>query len=208
MRRTLTYLLAVVVGAGIAVGIVLSRQDSSPAAATPSRVDVGFARAMAVHHQQAVQMASYARDHGAAQDVRRIAVTIETTQQAEVGVMWGWLDAWGRDRATGADPMAWMGTDHHGMHETGAMPGMATPDELDELLNLTGKRLDVRFLQLMIRHHQGGQPMAQYAAKRAARPFVRLMAVRMAQEQAQEVDLMMQMLSQQGGKPLPPPPGH
>ena len=45
-----------------------------------------------------------------------------------------------------------------------SMPGMASPEELNELWTKSGKEFDVLFLQLMIRHHQGGVMMARYAA--------------------------------------------
>ena len=47
------------------------------------------------------------------------------------------------------------------------MPGMASPAEMDRLVNLTGNRLDVQFLRLMTRHHEGGLPMAKDAARHA-----------------------------------------
>ena len=47
------------------------------------------------------------------------------------------------------------------------MPGMATEEELAELRGLTGTAFDVEFLRLMIRHHQGGLEMAEYAAEHA-----------------------------------------
>ena len=47
------------------------------------------------------------------------------------------------------------------------MPGMATEDELANLRALSGTAFDVEFLRLMIRHHQGGLDMAQYAAEHA-----------------------------------------
>ena len=52
------------------------------------------------------------------------------------------------------------------------MPGMATEEELAGLRSLSGTAFDVEFLRLMIRHHQGGREMAEYAAKHAAVPAV------------------------------------
>jgi uncharacterized protein (DUF305 family) len=45
-----------------------------------------------------------------------------------------------------------------------AQPGMATPQQMDELAAATGDDLDDLFTSLMIEHHQGGIHMAQYAA--------------------------------------------
>ena len=73
--------------------------------------------------------------------------------------------------------MAWMG--HADAVHDGLMPGMATEAQMKRLQSLHGKALDVFFLQLMIHHHQGGIPMAQYAAAHAAEPYVRDLATAM-----------------------------
>ena len=85
------------------------------------------------------------------------------------------------------------------------MPGMATQSEINKLLSLTGKPLDIYFLQLMIRHHQGGIPMAQYAAAHAGQSYVRDLARKMVQNQSNEIVTMEQLLRQLGGSPLLPP---
>jgi uncharacterized protein (DUF305 family) len=85
------------------------------------------------------------------------------------------------------------------------MPGMATPDQLDRLEALHGRALDVLFLQLMIRHHQGGLPMARYALAHAAEPHVRDLAQSMVNSQTAEIIEMEQLLRQLGGHPLAPP---
>jgi uncharacterized protein (DUF305 family) len=90
--------------------------------------EAGFARDMMVHHAQAVQMAEIVRDKTQSAEVRLLASDISLTQQAQIGIMQGWLEAWGLP-ITGSKPaMAWMG---HPMD--GLMPGMATPDEIDRL---------------------------------------------------------------------------
>ena len=42
--------------------------------------------------------------------------------------------------------------------------------ELAQLRSLSGTEFDTEFLRLMIRHHQGGFDMAQYAAQHADVP--------------------------------------
>ncbi len=87
------------------------------------------------------------------------------------------------------------------------MPGMATNAEIQKLRNLKGEEADIYFLQLMIRHHQGGAPMMQYAAEHATNPVVRNFAGKMAQSQAAEITVMTQMLAERGAAPLPAPTG-
>ena len=86
-----------------------------------------------------------------------------------------------------------------------AMPGMASGAELTRLRSLTGSAFDVEFLQLMIRHHEGGRPMAQYGAAHAAVPAVRRLATTIADTQAAETQTLTAMLTARGGAPLPAP---
>jgi uncharacterized protein (DUF305 family) len=64
---------------------------------------------------------------------------------------------------------------------------------------------DVEFLRLMMRHHQGGTGMAEYAAEHAENAAVRDLAEAIVSSQSAETDLMTAMLSERGGTPLPAP---
>ena len=57
----------------------------------------------------------------------------------------------------------------------------------------------------MIRHHQGGVEMAADAAQRAVNRSVKEAALEMVKDQTDEIQLMMVMLDQRGGKVLPYP---
>ena len=91
------------------------------------------------------------------------------------------------------------------MSADGLMPGMATPAQMTKLETLHGRALDIMFLQLMIRHHQGGLPMEQYAAEHAGESYVRNLAGHMVASQGAEIIQMEQLLRQLGGTPLSPP---
>lgn len=90
-----------------------------------------------------------------------------------------------------------------GAGETPLMPGMATNSEIARLQGLRGTESDIYFLQLMIRHHQGGQPMMEYASAHATNPVVRNFADKMVQTQSAEISVMTQMLAERGAAPLP-----
>ncbi len=211
-RSTLIWAAAFALVAGLGVLATTVARGSQPgptAEQQPGAVDVGFAQDMAVHHQQAVFMAAYTREHAGSREVRLLAGSIDSEQQREIGQMIGWLQSWGRPVAAERPAMTWMddGTvsmNHHGAGPA-SMPGMATPAEMDQLVNLTGKRLDTRFLQLMTRHHQGGLPMAKYAATHARVAFVRDTARSMIRDQQREIDQMSVMLEARDSTPLPPP---
>jgi uncharacterized protein (DUF305 family) len=85
------------------------------------------------------------------------------------------------------------------------MPGMATEEELANLRALSGTAFDVEFLRLMMRHHQGGTEMAEYAAEHADNQAVRDLADSIVTSQAAETTLMTDMLAERGGTPLPAP---
>jgi uncharacterized protein (DUF305 family) len=208
--RTLrTALLAVIavglvlLGGGLAVALGLGGA-STP---TADSVDAGFSRDMARHHLQGVEMANLALDRSDDPAVRGLAFDISATQTNQTGRMQGWLSLWGL-QPTGGEPMAWMGEGDHAGHSmglNGLMPGMATEKELTNLRDLSGTEFDVEFLRLMLRHHQGGSGMAEYAAEHADNEAVRDLADSIVKSQSAESDLMTSMLSERGGTPLPAP---
>jgi uncharacterized protein (DUF305 family) len=203
---------------GATAGMFLTRTiDGDSAAATPAAgsVEVGFAQDMSTHHLQAVTMAGWARDHSTDPEIRQLAFDIERTQLEQVGRMKGWLMLWDQpEQAIGA-PMKWMTepmAGHDGMSmgtssvNPGAgalMPGMATDTELTKLRSLSGKQLDVYFLQLMLRHHQGGTSMAQYAAGHSTMTALQALVRSILTSQGAEMDQMKLMLSSRGAQPLP-----
>ena len=199
--------LALVVAGGalaIVTGLGAPRQPAD------GSVDVGFARDMSTHHEQAVRMAQIVRDRGTDPAVRLLAYDIETQQLGQVGQMHGWLDTWGLTPQSNAEPMAWMGGMPAGMAGMAGigtdgrlMPGMASTTELTKLASLSGRPLDIYFMQLMIRHHEGGLPMAQYAVAHASESYVRTLAQKIVTAQAAEVTTMEQLLAARGATPLP-----
>ncbi|WP_068273574.1 DUF305 domain-containing protein [Aldersonia kunmingensis] len=93
-----------------------------------------------------------------------------------------------------------------GAHDEGTapkMPGMATSAEIAALRQATGTALDVQFLQLMLRHHEGGLPMMETAVGHGETAVVRDLADTMVKTQTSESELMTQMLLQRGAQPLP-----
>ncbi|MFC8915965.1 DUF305 domain-containing protein [Streptomyces sp. NPDC057116] len=159
--------------------------------------DAGFARDMSVHHQQAVEMSFIARDRTKDEEVRRLAYDIANTQANQRGMMLGWLDMWGLPKvAPGVEPMAWMGMPSHG-----AMPGMASPEDLDRLRAASGRQAEVLYLRLMTEHHRGGVHMAQGCVDRCRPGVERDLAQGMVDAQESEIRLMADLLKARGAKP-------
>ena len=194
----------VLIGGGAAVALGIGRGEAAPESGS---VAAGFARDMSQHHLQGVEMANLVPERSTDPEVRQLAFDIAETQQNQAGRMQGWLALWGVP-PSGGDTMAWMGSDAgHDMSgmPRGLMPGMATESELTRLRALAGTEFDVEFLRLMIRHHQGGFDMAQYAAEHADVPAVADLAGTIAETQTAEVTTMEGMLAARGGTPLPAP---
>ncbi|MCV7375046.1 DUF305 domain-containing protein [Mycolicibacterium arabiense] len=158
---------------------------------------------MSVHHEQAVDMATTELTGGADAGVKNLAFDILTTQQNQVGRMQGWLTAWGEPLLPTGGHMAWMGGGHGSHGPVAAMPGMADATELARLRTATPADRDVLFLQLMLRHHQGGAEMLAVGAEHAETGYVRDLARRMSATQSAEGELLTDMLRQRGAPVLP-----
>ncbi|WP_346113833.1 DUF305 domain-containing protein [Nonomuraea maheshkhaliensis] len=203
MRKPLLLICGVLVLA-VAAFLVFGR-DGTPGDASP---EAGFARDMATHHAQAVDMAFIVRDKGPAKEIRSLAFDIINTQANQRGMFQGWLQQWQLTQATDQRPMAWMSGHGHGAAPAatvtaGSMPGMATPEELTKLKQAEGTQAEVLFLQLMIRHHEGGVEMAEGLLKLSTRSEVVSMAQKIVDGQTGEIKLMTELLKQRGAQPYP-----
>ncbi|MFC5219101.1 DUF305 domain-containing protein [Streptomyces coerulescens] len=191
----------------VAVGaLTYSVAEDGGSADTPGAdsADAGFARDMAVHHQQAVEMSYIVRDRTEDEEVRRLAYDIAQTQANQRGMMLGWLDLWKLPKVSSKEPMAWMGMSGMASGEDGAlMPGMATNTELKKLGTLSGKQAEVLFLQLMTAHHKGGIHMAEGCLDRCEVGVEKRLARTMVNGQRSEIDLMADMLKERGAEPRP-----
>lgn len=156
--------------------------------------EVTFSRDMIAHHTQAVAMALNLRDRSSDERLRTLLIDMVLTQQGQIGIMHGWLEAWGRPFGGVNPPMGGMGE----------MMGMARPEQVESLRTLPVDQAEVLFLQLMIRHHQGALLMAKDLLARPARPEVARLAQSVYDAQQSEIALMQELLKQRGGA-LPEP---
>ena len=191
------------VAAGAITYAVAEDGGSSTNSPTPTAdsADAGFARDMAVHHQQAVEMSYIVRDRTKNVEVRRLAYDIAQTQANQRGMLLGWLDLWGLPKVSADPPMTWMGMGDMASGKDGAlMPGMATNTELKKLNSLSGKPAEVLFLQLMTDHHKGGIHMAEGCVDKCRVGVEKRLAQGMVDAQQSEIQLMADMLKDRGAK--------
>jgi uncharacterized protein (DUF305 family) len=142
-------------------------------------------------------MTEIVRDKTNSEEIQLMAADIALTQQAQIGMMQGWLAVWGVPVASTEPSMAWMG------HPTeGLMPGMATAEEIDRLYDAPPEVADKLFLPLMIPHHEAAIPMAEAVLQRTDRPEVRQLAEAIANSQQAEIQTMQEMLRERGAAPV------
>jgi uncharacterized protein (DUF305 family) len=124
--------------------------------------------------------------------------------------MQGWLQVWDLP-PTGTEPaMSWMGEPHEGR-----MPGMASPEEINDLQQASPEEAETLFLQLMVPHHEAAVPMAQAVLEETDRKEVERLAGSIVASQQAEIELMRGLLQRRGvtvedgeGEPDPGRPSH
>jgi uncharacterized protein (DUF305 family) len=192
-------LVSAVVGAGLAVWLLRSAVPGDES------VEAGFARDMATHHAQAVEMSLLIRDSASDAALRTLAYDIIVTQSTQRGMFMGWLQAWDAPQTSIRPRMAWMPGHAHAVAPGGGEPlmyGMATDEEMRRLRDARGAEAEVLFLQLMIRHHEGGVVMARALQGRSRRDEVLGMARSIDSTQRAEIAEMTEMLGKRSARPF------
>lgn len=176
--------------------------DAGVQAFTPA--DVTFMQGMIHHHAQAVVMAGWAPTHGASESVKTLAGRIVVGQRDEIAFMQRWL----RERHLSApDPsgnqMSMQGMPGMSMPDT-LMPGMLTPQQMQQLDAARGVEFDRLFLTGMIQHHQGALTMVDklFSSQGAGQEeYVFRFASDVSTDQTTEIDRMRLMLGALSPKP-------
>ncbi|MFH8900848.1 DUF305 domain-containing protein [Streptomyces coeruleorubidus] len=193
---------ATALAAAGAITYAVAGDDGGGRTPSAGSADAGFARDMAVHHQQAVEMSYIVRDRTKDEEVRRLAYDIAQTQANQRGMMIGWLDLWGLPKVSSQPPMTWMDMGDMASGKDGAlMPGMATNTEMKKLGELSGKQAEIFYLQLMTDHHQGGVHMAQGCVDKCTVGVEKRLAQGTVDAQRSEIGLMADMLKERGAAP-------
>ena len=125
-------------------------RDLSKVQFTPA--DVKFMQGMIHHHAQAVDMTQLLATRTNSDDMKKLALRIELSQNDEMKMMRRWLAVRGQDVPG-----------EHAHHMPGApmMPGMLGAEEMARLAATKGTEFDRLFLEGMIKHHGGALTMVQ-----------------------------------------------
>ncbi|MFF2411887.1 DUF305 domain-containing protein [Streptomyces sp. NPDC058092] len=162
----------------------LSAEEAVKAAGNnaPNSADFRYVQMMIQHHAQALELTGLVTARSDSAAVKRLAERITAGQKPEIGAMEGWLTHnGGEKRRTG--------------HDHSAMPGMATPAQLEQLRTADGAAFDKLFLKLMITHHQGAITMATDVLSQGNDVQVEEMAGDVVAQQTVEIDRMRAMSS-------------
>jgi uncharacterized protein (DUF305 family) len=134
--------------------------STHPTVPPVAQADVDFMQGMIMHHSQAVEMTALIASHTENQGVRSLGAKISSSQSDEIRFMQRWLAARGE-----SVPMAMTGMPGMGMEMSGQamapMPGMLTPQQMEQLGNAHGDQFDHLFLTGMIQHHNGALIMVK-----------------------------------------------
>lgn len=147
-----------------------------------NEADVTFAQAMIPHHRQALEMATTAEAKASSADVKALATKIKQAQGPEIEEMTTWLQNWGAP------------AEGHSGGGHGDMPGMMTDEEMAAFAAATGTDFDRRFLEMMIRHHQGAIEMARTEQRQGSHPAATALARAIERDQAAEITEMQSLL--------------
>ena len=193
-ERSVPLWMAVTLVALALVGGFLLGRPSYP---LDTGADAGFLRDTSAHHAQAVDMSMIILGKTEDVELHTVATDMARTQQAQIGIMQGWLSAWGLNSRSAEPPMTWMADHEHGGGEgefPETMPGLATDEDLVRLSDAEGEEAEVLFLELMIAHHLGGIEMAEAEVELGNEELVTNFAQGMVDAQTTEVENMERML--------------
>jgi uncharacterized protein (DUF305 family) len=178
------------VSAGAQPPAWIAKMDSGRPRFSPA--DAEFLQGMIHHHAQAILMAGWAPSHDASPAIRELCARIVVAQRDEIGFMQRWLREHDQTVPDGD-------TSHFLMPgmESMLMPGMLTAQQLIVLNDSRGKDFDRRFLEDMIKHHQGAIAMVDklFQSQGATQnDFVFKFASDVDADQSAEIERMQRML--------------
>lgn len=145
---------------------------SSPGAAK-APYDAQFLDSMAAHHQGAIEMAMLVPERAQHNELKEKAREMIDKQNKEIDQLQSWKKAWYPNQKAAVNLR---------------LPGMKAMDmkQMEKLTSSRGHDFDLQFLQMMIKHHQGGIAMAQDALKRASHSEVKVQARTIIDDQKKE----------------------
>lgn len=122
--------------------------------------DVDFSRKMIVHHQQAIEMTDALLATSNNPEVRNVASAIKQSQSDAEQQYKTWFDQWD-ETYTNLSQFPQM--DGHDMYPS--YPGLVSASEISKLKVAGGAEADKLFVELMLKHHEGGINLSDMSNK-------------------------------------------
>ena len=186
-RPQLAVPLAVVLGAVGIVAVLLSsgpvrdaEPPSSPSAESWNSRDRAYVLAMLWHQQQALELASLVQGRTSRPELRRLALSIRTTQTSDVDRITAWLGT--RDSAAG-DYLVYSDTQPGDRW----FAGMMARSQLRTLAATSGQRFDFLFVDMLVEHYKGAIVMADGVLADGRDAEVALLAARTVTSSARAI---------------------
>ena len=183
----------------LALGLVACGDNDDKAAGGSEKtesVEKAFLTGMVHHHETAVEMAEIAERRSQDPFVTKLAATIITTQEREIGQMRS-IHKRLFDEALRPDARA-----HDGLGLSAAEAGMTHDAKSNEMLENTAL-IDRAFVDEMVPHHLGAIKMAKVVLKDSKDPALRNLAETIIRAQQDEVDAMNAFRKRKYGGPVP-----
>ncbi|WP_067817203.1 DUF305 domain-containing protein [Actinomadura kijaniata] len=160
------------------------------APAKPTAAEIRFVQMMIPHHEQAQAMSVLAPQQASDRRVKALAKRIDVAQGGEIAAMQSWL----RRNNVGTGTGGHGGHGGHGAKPSADphanMPGMATPQQMEQLRAARGEAFDKLYLELMITHHQGALTMVKDVLDKGQDVVVQELAREVQSGQLAEIERM------------------
>ena len=172
--------------------VSMTASPATPATPALDPDDARFMQEMIIHHAQALRIVAVVANLLTDRQAKAIANRIEAAQRPEIDAMARWLTAHQQKVPLEATYPLVPDAGH------GAMPGMASPGQLEALARTRGLAADRMFLTLMITHHEGALVMALEQRKNGTDERATELSDDISVTQNAEIQHMRQMLTRLG----------
>lgn len=163
-------------------------------------INAHFIEQMIPHHEDAITMATLAKEKAQREDVKMLAQNIITSQSKEIDQMKQWYRDWyGKDVPAGSETMQGHGMTplrqgFAGQVNKMHMGMMGDQSDINRLENASD--FDTVFVEEMIPHHQMAVMMAGMLKSSTTRPEMKKLADDIISSQSKEIDQMRQWLKE------------
>jgi uncharacterized protein (DUF305 family) len=168
------------------LALALFALAAAPAAASQpapdrsaAKFEVDFMQDMIDHHAMAVMMAEMCLDKAVHDELRSLCEDIRASQSAEIRQMQSWLRSW---------------------YGVSYAPEMKDSGQMKQLERASGAEFEIRFMEMMIRHHRAAIKEGEKCLDRAYHSELKQLCQNIVSTQTAEIRQMQAWLCQWYGR--------